>query len=252
MEARDQELEQRLAQHVGDGAPIYAFRELGSTIDMASSLATQGATEGTLVFARRQSKGRGRLGRTWSSPEGGLYCSLILRPRRSSSEISQLSLVAGLAVVEAIQKLTGLAPSIRWPNDVLLKSQKVCGVLVEAKGEAVIVGIGVNVTTDPRLLPVTATSLAAAGRACDAHRLAGALYGHFRGWYDEWTARGFAPIRQALRPWITLFGQVVHVTAGSEELEGTATDLDESGRLLVRLDSGIVRAFDAGEITLLR
>ena len=244
-------------------------------MEVAHALAREGAPEGALVWAARQERGRGRLGRTWTSPEGGAYFSLILHPRRPAAETPQLSLVAGLSVAEAIRELTGLFVSIRWPNDVLINGLKVSGILIEAKEGAVIVGIGLNVTNDPRELPEGATSLVVAlvaepaGNASrrrperdpagasremppDPYRLTGASCRRFGAWYEVWTKQGFAPIREALRPWIGLFGHPVHISAGSSRFEGTASDLDEGGRLLVRLDSGIMRAFEMGEVALLR
>ncbi|MBI4434904.1 biotin--[acetyl-CoA-carboxylase] ligase [Candidatus Uhrbacteria bacterium] len=107
MERRDPELEEQLLQTLNGvrfGRPCYAFRQVGSTMDVAKQLATQGEPEGTLVFAARQEQGRGRLGRRWESPEGGAYFSLILKPSRPPAESPQLSLVAGLAAAEAIQE----------------------------------------------------------------------------------------------------------------------------------------------------
>ena len=253
---RDPGLEARLASHLAHsriGHPLYTYTQVSSTMDIAHELAAQEAPEGTLVWSSRQEQGRGRLGRTWESPQGGVYLSLILRPTRSLTDIPQLSLVAGLSSVEAIQTLTQHFPSIRWPNDVLIDGRKVAGILVEAKAGVAIVGIGINVTTQPRDLPETATSLAAVGaNAPDVYHLTGLLCQRFEVWYDAWTTQGFAPIRDALRPWMGLFGQVVHVTAGTAKFEGTAQDLDEHGRLVVRLDSGVLRAFEVGEVTLLR
>ena len=135
----------------------------------------------------------------------------------------------------------------------LINDRKVAGILVEAKSNAVVVGIGVNVTTGSRQLPEIATSLTTAGATnIDPHRMTGVLCRRFQKWYDVWTPEGFAPIREALLPHMGLFGHVVHITAGSTRFEGTAMDLDESGRLLVRLDSGFMRAFEMGEVTLLR
>ena len=265
--ARDRALETQLARAL-DGARIgrvlYGFCQVDSTMEIAHTLAQGGAEEGTLIWAARQSRGRGRLGRSWRSPTGGVYCSAILRPSRPADEIPQLSLVTGLACVEAIQETTGLHPSIRWPNDLLIDGRKVAGILVESSRFSapvprapcpvppVVVGIGVNVTTDPKDLPEHATSLAAAGASIDLFHFTGAVCRHLDTWYDVWAREGFAPIRQALRSWIGIFGQVVHIAAGSDQLEGTASDLDERGRLLVRLDSGLVRSFDMGEVTLLK
>jgi BirA family biotin operon repressor/biotin-[acetyl-CoA-carboxylase] ligase len=253
---RDPALERQLAAHLNGtriGQPLYAFRRVGSTMEVAHALAADRAPEGTLVWAARQDQGRGRLGRVWESPEGGVYLSLIVRPTRPASEIPQLSLVAGLSSAEAIHELTRLFPRIRWPNDLLLNNWKVSGILVEARSGAVIVGIGINVATDPHALPETATSLTAAGAAgCDPYRLTGVLCRRYQAWYDVWVAQGFAPIREALRPWMSLFGQPIRIAAGSNRFEGTASDLDEHGRLLVRLDSGLIRPFEMGEVTLLK
>ena len=283
-EARDPRhpgLEAALARYL-DGQPVHAFESIGSTMEVAHALAGDGAPHGSLVWAQRQEQGRGRLGRTWESPKGGLYLSLMLRPNRPPAEIPQLSLVAGLAVAEATQELTGLFPSIRWPNDLFIGEQKVGGILLEAKVSDtfpastsvshrdrletrltpyVVIGIGINVTTDPRKLPETATSLAAHLRdrstrrihhSTFAYRFTGELCRQFHRWYEVWSAEGFSPIREALRPWIDLFGRPIHITAGRSRFEGTASDLDEDGRLLVRLDSGVVRQFEMGEVTLLR
>ena len=275
--------------HIGGriGRPVYAFQHVGSTMDVAHELAAVGAGEGTLVWAIRQEQGRGRLGRTWASPEGGLYISMLLRPTRPPTELPQLSLVAGLAAAQAIQEHAKLFPAIRWPNDLLINGKKVGGILVEASSSVrsglrargspapalarggpggqlptahspqpsalyAVIGIGINVTTQLKDLPETATSLSASGAGCDPCQLTGALCRRFEAWYDVWTVKGFGPIREALRPWMGHFGQPVHISAGSSRFEGTATDLDESGRLVVRLDSGLLRAFEMGEVTLLR
>lgn len=252
---RDPALETTLMPYL-DGSiarKLVAFQSVASTMDTAAALAASGAPEGTLIFAARQEQGKGRQGRAWASPEGGVYLSLILRPERPAAEIPQLSLVAGLAAAEAIQEVAGVLPTIRWPNDILMDDLKVAGILVEAKSGAVIVGVGINVTANPDELPETATTLSiASGEWPNPYQVAGALCRRFSAWYEVWRRQGLAPIRAALRPRMGLFGQVVHITAGSSEFEGTATDLDESGRLVVRLDSGLQRTFDMGEVTLLR
>ena len=251
----DPELNHRLAKHLKGccmGGSLHAFACCPSTMDIAVDLARQGAGEGTLVFAARQELGRGRQGRRWESPEGGAYFSLILKPLRPAAEVPQLSLVAGLAVAEVIRELTKRSPAIRWPNDVLIDSKKVAGLLVEAREGAVILGVGINVTADLTQLPDTAMSLAALGVSADPCEVAAAVCRHIDRWYDVWTAKGFAPIRDALRPCLSHIGGIVRLTTGTEQIEGQAVDLDEHGRLVVRLDSGMLRPFDAGEVTLLR
>ena len=252
---RDRALEAKLTEALigaSFGRSVYAFQRVKSTMELAHALAAHGVPEGTLVFAAHQEEGRGRLGRTWASPTGGIYLSVILRPSRPATDIPQLSLVAGLAAAEAIRELAGLFPSIRWPNDVLLHEKKVGGILVEAKDGAVVVGVGMNVSARLTDLPETATTLAVCGADCDPYRLTGELCRRLESWYHVWSAKGFGPIRESLRPWIGLFGHPVHLTAGSTEFEGTATDLDEQGRLVVRLDSGIQKAFEMGEVTRLQ
>jgi len=272
MEERDPELEARLkAAFKGCcfGGAIHGYAVCDSTMERAHALAREGVGEGTLVFASRQTQGRGRMGRKWESPEGGAYFSLILRPSRPLTETPQLSLVAGLATAEAIRELTGLSLSIRWPNDVLVDGKKVAGILTEASVQRtadsvqdyVVIGVGMNVSTDPRELPDTATSLRVAlgssyplnavRSTLDPMALAAALCTKLDGWYDIWTAQGFAPIREALRPWLNV-GAIVRLTMGDSEVEGQATDIDDLGRLVVRLESGVVQAFEAGEVTLLR
>ena len=264
---RDAALEARLKERLRGccfGGTIHAFSTCDSTMERAHALAGAGAGEGTLVFAARQTEGRGRLGRTWESPDGGAYFSLILKPARPVAETPQLSLVAGLAAAEALKELTGLSPAIRWPNDLLLDGRKIAGILTEVSSvrdprftnherrSYMVLGVGINVTTDPNDLPDTATSLAACGAACDPYRLVATLCSKLDGWYDIWTAQGFAPIRAALRPWLSHVGDIVRVRVGSDHIEGTAQDVDERGRLLIRLDSGLMRAMEMGEVGLLR
>ncbi len=277
--ARDPVLEARLAQHYP--GTIYAFSRVPSTMDVAHQVAADGATEGTLIFAARQEQGRGRLGRRWESPAGGAYCSLILRPTRPPAEIPQLSLVAGLGVAEAIRQVADLSPTIRWPNDVLVEGRKLAGILIEASVQRladsvqnyVVIGVGINVSTHARELPESATSLLEALRSSstlnavryplDPVALTGRLCRRIRAWYDVWSAQGFSPIRDAVRPFISLFGQMVRMTTNQRgadsvqriettTIEGQAIDIDEAGRLVVRLDSGLLRAFTMGEVTLLR
>lgn len=237
--------------HTRFGHPLYAFRAVDSTMNMAHALALQGAPEGTVIWAASQQAGRGRQGRVWESPEGGIYLSLITRPWRPAAEVPQLSLVAGLVAAHAIEQATGATPMVRWPNDILLGGRKVAGILVEAKHGAVVIGMGVNVTTPSHALPPTATSLSTQGATVDPDALTSALCQRFGTWYDAWLLDGFHPIREALRPLVGLFGQVVRISAGTSQFEGTATDLDEAGALVVRLDSGVTRAVQIGEVSLL-
>lgn len=253
---RDRALEDLLTRYVGDarfGKPVHAYQRLGSTMEQAQRLAREGAEEGTLVVAVEQTQGRGRQGRVWHSPPGGLYCSLILQPLVPSPEVPQLSLVAGLAVTGAIREMTKLLPTIRWPNDILIANRKVAGILVEGNFAVAVIGIGVNVTTDLKALPDTGTSLAMNGAEFrQPWPMLGAICRHLSSWYEVWRTQGFSPIRAVLRPSLGFFGEPVQLTVGTEQVQGTAHDLDETGRLVVRLDSGVLRPFAMGEVALLR
>ena len=240
------------------GSACYAFEQLSSTMDPAHRLAKEGALEGACVWAERQTGGRGRAGRAWLSPTGGLYLSVILRPVRAADEVPQLALLAGLAAVHAIRDLTGLAGAIRWPNDVLIRDRKVAGILAESAVDEcgrryVIIGIGVNVSTAATDLPEEAAGLAQWIRTPPSRcALAAAWLRELEGLYARWNAEGFTAVRPELIRWCGFFGRLVRLTTGRGTVEGQVLDVDESGRLVVRLDSGLARAFDAGEVSLLR
>ncbi|MBT9130967.1 MAG: Bifunctional ligase/repressor BirA [candidate division WS2 bacterium] len=135
------------------GNKIIWLEEVDSTNNYAKKLIENGEEEGTMVLARKQTRGRGREDRNWISPEGGLYLSLILKPPFPVKELSMMTLLTAVVVLEAIEKLTGFRCQVKWPNDLLLEGRKVCGVLTESKvvGEAieyVVVGVGVNVNNN--------------------------------------------------------------------------------------------------------
>lgn len=251
-------LEQRLAQALDGcalGRPCLAFDSLPSTMEVAHHLALEGAQEGTVVLAEAQTAGRGRAGRAWVSPPGGLYASFILHPSRVLRDVPQLALLAGLAVTQAIQDLTTLAATVHWPNDVFLRGRKVAGILCETKAHdnktTAIIGIGINAATEPKLLPREAISLAEVSRPPDRVALFAALCRHLDALYRQWNEHGFAPLKPTLAR-AMVFGNIVRITAGTDAFQGQAQDVDDHGRFLVRLDSGILRAVDVGEVTLLR
>ena len=148
------------------GKEICIFDSVSSTQDVARELLNQGASDGTVVLAETQTKGKGRLGRDWFSPRGvGIWASLILHPKFANlspeSGLTAISLTCSVAIANAIRKVTGLRSFIKWPNDVLLHQKKVAGILVEMAGESIIVGIGINVNQEqfPESLRDSATSL---------------------------------------------------------------------------------------------
>ena len=141
------------------GCRVHGFEEVGSTNDVAFRLATEGAPEGTVVYAESQSEGHGRRKRKWVSPGGkGIWFSLILRPGLALREIPRLYILASLAVAEAIERTTGLPVQVKWPNDLVIRGRKVGGLLIEPPGKKgilpfLILGVGINVNVDREALP---------------------------------------------------------------------------------------------------
>ncbi len=230
------------------------FDTIDSTNDEAKRLARRGAAEGTLIVARRQSGGRGRRGRVWHSPEGNLYCSLLLRPDAPPEKMAQLSFVAAVALAEA---LAGFVPATRvalkWPNDVLVDGAKIAGILLESETGAengrnwVVVGIGVNIDSYPADLDQAATALSEAAAATPDAVLA-ALAPALLAWYDRWRHAGFEPVRVAWLRWAAFVGGPIRVRRPDGDIEGVFEALDANGTLLLRLADGTRKEIGAGEI----
>jgi BirA family biotin operon repressor/biotin-[acetyl-CoA-carboxylase] ligase len=225
--------------------------------------ASEDLPEFTVVVTMQQTAGRGRLGRRWEAPPGtSLAASVLLRPEVEHDRYGWIPLIAGLAMTRAVGRmLPGRPVALKWPNDVLVEGRKVCGVLSELSADArtVVVGAGLNLTIPRDALPVpTATSLAlegARGSAADLADLALAGYlGELRRLWAVFAADAGAGIRTAVSAACATLGQEVRVSLPSEdELLGTAVDLDEDGRLLVRTrPGGRMQAVAAGDVTHLR
>ncbi len=232
---------------------------IGSTSDRLKQLARAGAPEWTAVLAERQTGGRGREGRTWESPPGGLYLSVLLRPQKAPASL--LPLAAGVAVAEALSAF-GVASELKWPNDVLASGRKLAGILAEASSsgagvEWVVLGIGVNVALDARSLPPDlrggVTSLhaeGAVGAAPDA--VAAAVLVQLALWYDalrEAPSRVAAAWRERAIPW---WGSLVEVRSGSQLLRGRLAAVDDEGALVIELAGGDRRRLVSGEVSQLR
>jgi BirA family biotin operon repressor/biotin-[acetyl-CoA-carboxylase] ligase len=252
------------------GSPLFYFSDIGSTNDVAARLADAGAGEGTTVAAEAQTAGRGRLGRTWFSPQGaGLYVSVVVRPDPGPRQVkgatqrgsalplpAMLTLAAGVALAEAVRETTGLAAELKWPNDLVYERRKLAGILAEAsaQGDAlnyVVLGFGVNVreVTYPPGLGHRATSIEAElGRPVDRGLLlAGALSrlsacraalraGDAAGLLDRW--RRLSP---------SAVGSSVEWRDADGARSGRTAGLDADGALLVEC-GGVVERVVAGEI----
>ncbi len=230
------------------GKHVLYYGEISSTQDIAQKLARQGAEDGTVVIAEKQTRGKGRQGRSWISSDGGLYLSLILRPNLEPVRALQLPLVAGVAVAKAIKKVTTLQPRLKWPNDIIITGKKVGGILTETSTKAgkinhTILGIGLNVNTPRPLFPLaireTATSLAEeGGQNMPPLALLQRLFCEFEALYVEFLAHGFGPIRQEWKAMSNTIGCRVKVATSTAEIEGEALDIDSEGFLLVRRGNG--------------
>ena len=233
--------------------------ELVSTSDRLKELARSGAPDWTAVVAERQTGGRGREGRTWLSPHGGLYLSVLLRP--SSERAALVPLAAGVAVAEAVAGF-GVASELKWPNDVLVSGRKLAGILAEASSgqagvEWVVLGIGVNVALDatelPEALRGTATSLHAEGaRGIRPAEVAAAALARLGVWYDalrEAPSQVVAAWRARAVPW---WGALVELRTGGGEVHGRLVAVDDDGALVLELPGGESRRFVSGEVSRVR
>ena len=237
------------------------LREVGSTNDLAKELAGYGAVEGTVVVAEKQTAGRGRLSRGWVSPKGGLWFSVVLRPELKPAEAVGLVFVAGLAVAEVLHELYAVKAETKWPNDVLVKGRKVCGILTEMnttgeKVNYVTVGIGVNANFDvekafPEELRANATSLEnELGRKVRLEELFKALLEKLENIYELFLKEGFAPVLGKWKKYAGFLGCQVEVTSETEKLVGLALDVANDGALVVRLEDGTVKRVFVGNATL--
>lgn len=229
-----------------------------SSNDLAKQLAEQGAPAGTVVWVTRQTSGRGRYNRTWVSPEGNLFCSLILRPQVSLSEAANLGFVAALAVMDAAARFLNGNAELRckWPNDVLLQGRKLSGILLESKGsgeegvEWLVLGIGINLRHYPAEADFPATSMKArlGEDAPDAAAMLEVLLDAFAFWYGLWEGQGFASIRQAWLEKAYDLGGRIRVRLGEREMTGRFCDLDAQGALVLEDQSGKRHRITAGDV----
>jgi BirA family transcriptional regulator, biotin operon repressor / biotin---[acetyl-CoA-carboxylase] ligase len=228
---------------------IHRYGTVSSTMEQAAALARYGARERTIVVADEQAAGRGRAGRMWQSPPGsGLYCTAIARPDVPPERLPTLPLVVGIAVAETLEELTGAAVRLKWPNDLWLgadpQRQKVGGVLAASRLagsqiDSVLVGIGVNLSTDQDELPPGAGSvLAATGRRITPHLLLDRLLPRFDTRYAAWLAADGRLSPDAWHARAALLGEEVSVVENGHELVGTFLGIDDDGALLIRVDSG--------------
>ena len=222
-----------------DGWTLVALDSVGSTNDEAARLAEAGGSEGTIVWAREQTGGRGRRGRNWASPPGNLYSSTILRPACDAARATELGFVAALAVADVVP--AGRKVRVKWPNDVMVDGGKVAGILLEssiAQGglvEHVIAGIGVNVSIAPQLPEMRYPGAALGGSVGTALEL---LAQSLARRLSEWRHDGFGAVREAWLAKAGPLGADVDVRLGEELVSGCFAGLDREGALLLDTAAG--------------
>lgn len=242
------------------GREIAYRRELGSTQDLARSLATNGSAEGTMVIAEKQTSGRGRVGRSWSSLPGGIALSIILRPQISPAEAPKLTIIAGVAVAQAIERSSAIRPRLKWPNDIIASGRKIGGILTEMSAEIdrinhIIIGIGLNVNARRAAFPPEIQGLATSlheegGSPVSRVRLVQAILEELEASYETFSRSGFDPLLQRWKEFSNTIGARVSVTGGRETIEGTAVDMDRDGSLIVRKEDGNLERVIAGDVSL--
>ena len=227
------------------GRRVLRLEEVTSTNDVSKALGREGEEEGTVVLAKRQTSGRGRMGRGWSSPEGGLYLSVLLRPNLPGQVLLKMTVFSCVPVAKAIEEVGGIGVQLKWPNDLMVRGKKVGGVLVEgvSKGahlDFVVIGIGLNVNSSlERIGEEGATSLKAAlGREIDTGRLFDALLRNLENFYKSLTQDELDEDEYVSRS--CTLGKQIEARVGKEILRGKALYLGPDGALVLRSDEGLV------------
>jgi BirA family biotin operon repressor/biotin-[acetyl-CoA-carboxylase] ligase len=237
---------------------LYHFFKAGSTNDIALELGHRGAPHGTVVIAEEQTAGRGRVGRSWHSEKAsGIYVSVLLRPTLAPAAAPMLTLVAGLAAAAAVEQQTGLAPDIRWPNDLLLGGRKFTGILTEMHAEPdriqfVVIGLGMNANHErlPDDLASLATSLRIeTGRPQSRLELLVRLLLELERYYNRFMTEGPGVIVERFHK-VSSFarGKRIRVETATETFTGTTEGLEPSGLLRVRRDDGGVETVVSGTV----
>lgn len=243
------------------GKMLLFGRMVPSTNDWAKRLASQKVPDGTVVVAEVQTVGRGRLGREWFSPKGGLWFSVVLRPKTEAAEAAKFVFAASLAVADALGEFCGLHAETKWPNDVLVGGKKICGILTEinSSGKNVnyaVIGVGLNANfkvkeTLPKEVMETATSIEdELGRQVDYNDLLSAVLEKLDKVYGVFINEGSDAVLKRWKEFAFFLGHEVAVKVDSETFVGVASDVASSGALVLQLEDGSVREFRVGDVTL--
>lgn len=237
---------------------LVPFETVTSTMNEARALAEQGegaAPDGTLVWAREQTEGRGRRGSEWESSKGNFHVSLIVRPDVTAAEAAQLGFVTGCAVYDTVGELCepGIDCRLKWPNDILVNDGKIGGLLLEAKGDVgkpvdyVIIGLGLNLLSHPKNTAFPATDFMAEGQAIPDTDFLVSFSRHFMEWAGRWVEEGFAPIRAHWKWRARGLREEIVVRLPNDEISGIFEDLGEDGQLVLNV-AGDKQSISVGDV----
>ncbi|MHB8126000.1 MAG: biotin--[acetyl-CoA-carboxylase] ligase [Desulfitobacteriaceae bacterium] len=237
------------------GQKLDLHEELTSTNERAKELAMQGINHGTVVLAERQNAGRGRMQRWWEAPKGGLWMSVILKPKLSLADASKLTLCTGVAVVDAIAEVCKIKAGIKWPNDLVYEGQKIVGILAEVVGEwntvqTMVIGIGVNVNFRREELSkdLMATTLQEiVGAKFDLNILAASILERLEEELTSLETQGFSSLRERWLQRAVGLGQGAVIQQGNQTLKGIIQGISYDGELIIRIGEENL-TFSAGEV----
>lgn len=255
---REHDIKQRLKTKL-IGKELHLLPEVASTNTFGMELASKGSPEGTAIIAETQTRGKGRLGRTWISPKGNLYLSVILRPDIPLHKAPLITLMGAVAIASAINAACNIRPSIKWPNDIFVSNKKVGGLLTEMSAEQdrikhIVLGIGIDVNMDLAVLPPevraqTTTLALESGQRVDRTQLLRHILASLEEWYQVYL-RNDAGVLSEWEKFNMTIGNRVMVSGQGDVLEGLAQGIDSEGRLILRLDDGSLKQVAAGDVTL--
>lgn len=243
------------------GKKIFYFPELESTNIIAKEKVlhrSEVINEGTIIIAEKQSAGKGRLGRKWFSPAGGIWLSLILFPQLPPSYIPRITLMTAVAIVKAIKICTQIKSQIKWPNDISIQGKKVCGILTEMSAELdiinwVIVGVGINVNIDHREFPEdirekTTSLKEVLGREVPRVRLVQVFLREFEKYYEKLKRKEFPSILEEWKLYSCTLGREIRINIGERIISGEAVDISEEGALILKKEDGELIEIISGTI----
>ncbi len=236
------------------GKNIYHFKTIDSTNLYAKKLVKKGTPEGTVVIADTQLKGRGRKERSWSSPPGGLWFSVILYPDVHPEQAMLITMTAAVSIAQAVKKVTYLDPEIKWPNDIIIKNKKLCGILTELESEMdlikyAVIGIGINVNNkiNADLHDIAISIKEAKGVSISCINLFHEILKKFDYHYQQFITKKYENIRKIWFYFSKIIGKKIEVQDNSNVISGNVNDIDENGHLILNTIKGKVR-ISSGDI----